>query len=240
MTEGGFSIYYVVGPLVVFGPLFLWVLYNLGLREMFRIPEEMRLQREHEREQARRFRVEHARKRGERPEGGDRGPNRTPLGLFAQAVTYAWFAAVVGFFAAAPPYDHSQPGTARIKLSLSHPGKRKVECRRRTAKELARLPANMRTADACPRARWPVFVALALDGAPLMEETAQPKGLADDGPSIFYRVFDVPAGRHRIALRMRDHGDDGKGYETGRDLDLASGQVLVVGFDAAKGGFMFK
>ena len=133
------NIYFVIAPLVVFGPLFLWILYNFGLKELTKIPEEVRHQRQVDAEAAERFRQEHARKRGRAPVGVVRGANRSPFGMFAQAVTYVWFAAVIGFFSASPPYAYTEPGAARIKVSLSHAGKRKVECRRRTPEEIAKV-----------------------------------------------------------------------------------------------------
>jgi len=160
--------------------------------------------------------------------------------LFAQAVTYAWFALGVGFFASAPPYSYADPDTARIKLSLSHPGKRKVECRRRGAKELADLPANMRAVEDCPRERWPVTVEMELDGERTYGQTSSPAGLAKDGPSIFYRAFQVPSGSHRLTLRLREAGESGFDHETTRRVDLAPGHVLAIEFHAEKGGFSIK
>lgn len=234
------NIYFVIAPLVVFGPLFLWILYNFGLKELTRIPDDIRRQRQVDAEAAERFRQEHARKRGRAPVGVVRGANRSPLGLFAQAVTYVWFAAVIGFFSASPPYAYTEPGAARIKVSLGHAGKRKVECRRRTPEEIAKLPPNMRTQSACPRERWPVYLELSLDGRRMMGESAKPKGLSGDGPSIFYRVIPATAGRHQIALRLREKGETGFDYEMTRDIDLAPGQVLAVQFNGTRGGFSIK
>lgn len=238
--KGSFNIYYVIGPLVVFGPLFLWLLYNFGLKELIRIPDDIRRQRQLDAEAAERFRQEHARKRGRAPLGVIRGANRSPFGLITQAMTYVWFAAVIGFFSASPPYDYTEPGTARIKVSLSHPGKRKVECRRRTPQELAQLPPNMRAQSQCPRERWPVYLEMLLDGRRIMGESARPKGLSGDGPSIFYRVFSAAAGPHRITLRLREKGETGFDHQATHNIDLASGQVLAVQFNAAKGGFSVK
>ncbi|HEX9702822.1 MAG TPA: hypothetical protein VGA19_08200 [Rhodospirillales bacterium] len=234
------NIYFVIAPLLVFGPLFLWLLYNFGIKELGRIPGDIRRQRQQDAEAAERFRLEHARKRGVVPVGVVRGANRTPVGLFAQAITYIWFAAVIGVFSASPPYARSQPGTAQIKVSLSHPGKRVVECRRRTPQELAKLPPNMRAQSACPRERWPVHIELMLDGKTIMSESAKPKGLSKDGPSIFYRVFTVAAGPHQFVLRLREEGKTGFNFETARDMELASRQVLAIGFNAAKGGFSIR
>lgn len=238
--KDSFSLSVLIGPLLIFGPLFLWIFYNFGIREMTRIPEEMRHQRKLRQEQAERFREEHARKRDGGPVGVVRGANKTPLGLFAQAVTYIWFAAVIGFFASSPPYTHRAPGMAQIKLSLSHPGQRKVECRRRTREELAKMPANMRAAKECPRERWPVHVEIDIDGKTMMSETARPNGLSRDGPSIFYRAWPIASGKHQIAMRLREKGNTGFDYDWTLEINLAPQRILAIQFNAAKGGFIVK
>ncbi|MBC8339965.1 MAG: hypothetical protein ISR51_08850 [Rhodospirillales bacterium] len=236
------NIYYIIGPLLIFGPLFLWILYNLGVRELFRIPGDIRRQRQREAEDANRFREEHARKRGTGLSGGVKDANITPLGLFAQAVTYIWFAAVIGFFAAQPPYTYNPSGDALLKLSLSHPGKRKVECRRRSAQELAKLAANMRAPNVCSRERWPVYVEIEIDGDIVFRKSARPNGLSKDGPSIFYIVRTIKAGEHVLAMRLRERTRDKEGndfdFEKNLPVTLKSGQVLAVEFHAAKGGFV--
>ncbi len=240
MTEAFAKAYYFLFPLLVFGPLFLWLFYNFGLKEIIKIPGEMRRRKQHEAEMAEDFEAERARKRGKGPIGAVRGANKTAIGFFAQAVTYAWFAAVIGTLASTPSYTFAGPETARIRLSLSHPGQRKEECYRRTAKELAELAANMRAPKDCPRERWPVYVEMEVDGKVVFSKEAKPKGLSRDGPSIFYNSFQLPSGPHRIALRLRSKGESGFDHEVSRLLVLAPGQALAITFDAAKGGFIIQ
>jgi len=232
------NIYYVIGPLLVFGPLFLWILYNFGVLELLKIPADIRRQKKLDREKADRFHEEHARKRGAGLAGGAKGANKTPLGLFAQTVTYIWFAAVIGFFASSPPYAYNPSGAAQLKLSLSHPGQRKIKCRRRSPQELAKMPPNMRAPKSCPRERWPVHVEIDIDAKTVMRESAAPKGLSHDGPSIFYRVQPLAAGTHVIAMRLREREGDGFDFDRTLSVTLRPGQVLAVEFHAAKGGFV--
>ncbi|NQV84912.1 MAG: hypothetical protein HQ494_13965 [Rhodospirillales bacterium] len=232
------NIYYIIGPLLVFGPLFLWILYNFGVLELLKIPEDIRRQRTLDKEEAERFRQEHARKRGAGISGGSKGANKSPFGLFAQTVTYIWFAAIIGFFASSPPYAFNPEGTARLKLSLSHPGQRKVKCRQRSSQELAKLPPNMRAPKSCPRERWPVHVEIDIDGKTILRKSAAPNGLSHDGPSIFYHVQPMTSGAHILALRLRERGGDGFDFNTTRPVTLRPGQVLAVEFHAAKGGFV--
>ena len=86
-------------------------------------------------------------------------PNRW-IGYPLQALCYAAFIAVVGYFATSPPYVHLPAGDALVKLSFQHAGERKEACRERTPEELAKLAPNMRAASVCARERVPVEVAL--------------------------------------------------------------------------------
>ncbi len=54
-----------------------------------------------------------------------------------QAVCYAAFMTVVGYFSTSPAYKHLPPGDAVVKLSFQHAGQRKEACRERSAEELA-------------------------------------------------------------------------------------------------------
>ena len=80
-----------------------------------------------------------------------------------QIIAYAGFAAVVGFLATRPAYTYLDPEKALIKLSFSHAGAHKEECRRRTQEELARLPPTMRRPLDCNRERVPLLIELEID-----------------------------------------------------------------------------
>jgi hypothetical protein len=157
-----------------------------------------------------------------------------------QAVCYAAFIAVVGYFATSPPYVHLPPGEALVKLSFQHAGERKEACHERTPEELAKLAPNMRAASVCPRERVPVEVEVELDGKPLFAMVAPPSGLSRDGASTVYRRVAVPAGAHRIVARLKDSPGAGFGYITERTIDLAPGRVLVIDFDKKEGGWVFR
>lgn len=158
----------------------------------------------------------------------------------AQAVFYAAFVAAIGYFSNSPRYEHLPPGEALIKLSFSHAGARREACHERTPEELAKLAPNMRAQTVCPRERVPVTVEVALDGKPLFRIVAPPSGLAKDGASTVYRRVPVPAGTHRIAARLSDVPGGEFNHAGDKAIDLAPGQVLVIDFDAGKGGFLFR
>jgi hypothetical protein len=159
--------------------------------------------------------------------------------VLAQVPAYAAFAAFIGYFSAAPAYRHLEPGLAVVKLSLSHAGERKQECRTRTPEELAKLAPNMRAQLDCPRERSDVRVELDMDGKPLARVSARPSGLRNDLPSTVYRRFEVPGGRHTFRARLADSASGEFRHQREVTLDLAPGGVLVVDFVASKGGFLF-
>jgi hypothetical protein len=127
-----------------------------------------------------------------------------------------------------------------LKLSFSHAGQPLKPCRHYTPDELARMPFNERRPTSCERGRWPVYVELDLDGRPVYRGTHEPAGLWNDGPSAVYARFEVPAGRHRLAARLRDRGAT-SGFTTvaERSVDLRPGENFVVDYRAAEGGFRF-
>ena len=165
-------------------------------------------------------------------------PQRDRLLRYAgQAALYALFAAAVGYFSASPRYQHLQPDQALLRLSFSHSGKLKADCRRRTPEELAKLPANMRAPLDCPRERSPVIARVELDGTELVHETFAPSGLSRDGASTGYRRVPIAAGRHRVRAQFNDDvRASGFRYESDRVIDATAGQVVLIDFAPERGG----
>ncbi len=157
---------------------------------------------------------------------------RTSLG---QTLLYAALAAVVGVFSHWPPYQHLAPDQAVIKLSIVHHGERLGDCVEQTPEELAKLPPNMRAPTRCPRERAPVSVEVDIDGQPAMQLTGQPSGLSRDGAAALYRRVRVPAGSHRIAVRLEDNPrQDGFDFAVEQNVDLKPAEILVIDFDSAE------
>ena len=158
----------------------------------------------------------------------------------AQIALYAVFGAVVATFAVAPSYERVTPDRAVIKLSFSHAGERREPCRTLSPEELAALAANMRSGVDCPRERVPVVVELDIDGERVYHASLAPSGLAGDGPSSVYERFEVPAGHHRIRVRLRDTvRESGFDHEGTADVRLAAHQSFVIDFRPELGGFQF-
>lgn len=179
-----------------------------------------------------------------------------PLRWFGQMAAYAAFAALVGYFAAAPAWQAANADLAQIKLSFIHGGARVQECRRLSPEELAKIPPNMRRPLECSRERVPVVIELDLDGQPLYRASIPPSGVWKDGPSAAYQRFTVAPGQHRLDMRMRDDLPGrinaeraGRGNASGQwsgewsavqgvNIELAPRQNLVIDFRADKGGFL--
>ncbi len=160
-----------------------------------------------------------------------------PIAWTGQALLYGLFALIIGYFSSSPAYQHFPAGEALIKLSFSHEGKRLSPCHQRSAEELAKLPPNMRAPMDCPRERSPVAVEIDLDGTPVYRHTAQPSGLSKDGASTVYHRIAVPAGEHRLAVRLKDdvHAP-GFNYRREQMVNLKPGKVLVIDFNQEAGG----
>ena len=160
--------------------------------------------------------------------------------LAGQAIVYAGFAAMIGYFAASPSYSYRPEDQAEIKLSFSHGGQRR-DCRQLSSGEIAKLPPNMRVTRECSRERRPVLVEVEVDDVAAYRALLRPSGLSCDGPSRVYRRFVITQGQHRLVLRLRD-GDrsDGFDYERVFDIDLRARQNLVIDFRAESGGFILR
>ena len=158
----------------------------------------------------------------------------------AQLALYAVFAFVVALFSAFPPYTRVDPDNAVVKLSFSHAGERLEPCRVLSPEELSALAPNMRSGVDCTRERVPIAVELEIDGEAVYHASLPPTGLADDGPSSVYERFVVPAGPHRIRVRLRDSRDArGFNHERTVDVQLEPRQSFVIDFREELGGFRF-
>ena len=158
----------------------------------------------------------------------------------SQAILYTAFVAAIGYLSTSPTYVHLPPDEALVKLSFTHAAARKEPCHERTPEELAKLAPNMRAPTICPRERVPVTVEVSLDGKPLFAVVAPPSGLAKDGASTVYRRMAVPAGTHTIAARLSDVPGGTFDHHAETTVALKPGRVLLIDFDAAKGGFLFR
>ena len=160
--------------------------------------------------------------------------------VLAQLLLYVPLMAIIGYFSSAPQYTHLPADKALLRLSFSHAGERKQECRQRTPEELAKLPPNMRAAQDCPRERTPVSIELSVDGEKIYQADVEASGVHHDGASTVYRRLVVPSGKHKIGVRMRDRPGEAFNYERELVIDLQPGSALLIDFNPAQGGFVFR
>jgi len=145
----------------------------------------------------------------------------------------------VATLSARPAWRSLPEGTGIVRLSLTHSGAR--DCRDRTAEELANLPANMRRARICDRRRAPIRVEMDIDGRPVFAAEIAPSGLAGSGPSRVYERIELPAGTHRLDLRLSDDpAAEGFAHRARFDIVLAPAESVAIDFDAASGGFFLQ
>ena len=163
-----------------------------------------------------------------------------PSKLLGQLLFFAAAAVVTGFFASHPAYRAFPAGDALIKLSFNHGAVRKEACRRLTSAEIAKLPPSERRPNTCSRERVPLRVQVTIDGKLAYDAELQPAGLSRDGPARAYQKFVVPAGRHKLELRLRDNRAlTGFDYDTVREVNLRPLQNLAIDFKPDRGGFLF-
>ena len=165
---------------------------------------------------------------------------RQALRFLAQFALYVPLMALIGTFATRPPFTDVGAGEALVRLSFIHAAERKQKCRERSAAELAKLAPNMRAALDCPRERANILVELELDGKVVLRREVPPTGLERDGAATAYFRVKVPAGRHKVVARMRDRPTGGFDYEREATLVLAPGSALVIDFEPAADGFVFR
>lgn len=159
------------------------------------------------------------------------------LTWWGQAVLYGVFALVIAVFSGWPSYRALPPDQAMLKVSFIHHGQRVADCRPFTAEELAKLAPNMRTPMKCGRERSPVTIEVDLDGVTIYRQVAAPSGLSRDGASSVYHRLELPAGEHRIAVRLKDSAAPGPfKYTRDETVKLRPAQIIVIDFDAEKGG----
>ena len=160
-----------------------------------------------------------------------------PLQWAGQLVLYGLYALAIGVFAHWPAYHPIGADQAIIKISVARLGQPVGECRRLTEDELAKLPPNMRDPVQCPRERSPLTMAVDVGGQRVLERVVPPTGLSKDGSASIYERLVVPAGPQKISVRFNDDVRPGAvTHHREAEMELAPGQVLVVDFDAGKGG----
>jgi len=158
-------------------------------------------------------------------------------GMFA--VILALFAGVAAL-ADWPVYRKTPNDTAVVMLSFVH-GAARVDCRRLSSQEIAKLSPNMRHVQDCPRERGTLRVELDIDEKTVFARDLKPSGIAGDGQSKVYERFVAPVGSHDLAVRMRDTARaDGFDHDRRERVTLRADQMLVIDFRTETGEFLIR
>lgn len=166
---------------------------------------------------------------------------RKPLHLVVQVIAYAVFAGAVAYFSQAPAYHYRSPDLAAVKVSISHATQHVEPCITLTPEEIAALAPNMRNTLSCARARQPLQMEVDVDGETVLQIDEPPSGLWSDGPAVVYQSFELPAGTHRIAVRLRDSGGtEAWDYSDAVVAELLPGRYFTIKFRPETGGFVFR
>ncbi len=168
------------------------------------------------------------------------GVNNMFLRYLLQAFNYTIFMALIWYFATSPSVRVIEDDEAMITVAFGHAGETRVECRRLSQEELMKLPPNMRKAEDCPRERSPIIIEAKLDGKIIYSKTMLPPGIFNDGSVNIYYNSKVPAGKHKLEIKMDDSvRKQGFNHQLAQDIDIKPAQILLVEFDSLK-GFVIK
>jgi len=150
----------------------------------------------------------------------------------SQAVLYALFFLPLAYFSHAPVYRNMEEGLAVLKVAIRHPGEIIGKCTVVAGGGSGMRPSTMtQSVEVCPRGRSPLQLELSMDGKILYQAKVPPSGLHNDGISSMYQRFEIPAGFHRLQIKMNDDINvDGYTWELEQDIDLQPAQVMVASF----------
>lgn len=159
-----------------------------------------------------------------------------PFRFLLQALNYAVFMALVWYFASYPAIRIIEDDEAVLTIAFAHAGQLREPCRRLSQEELNQLAPNMRKLEDCPRERSPVTIEAELDGKLVYRDTLTPPGLFEDGGVDVYYSARIPAGDHRLQLRMNDSVRiEGFNHQLNQQVHISPARILLVGFDNQQG-----
>ncbi|MGL4563818.1 MAG: hypothetical protein ACRCVD_00870 [Halioglobus sp.] len=148
-----------------------------------------------------------------------------------QALLYALFFLPIAYFTQQPVYRTLAEDMAELKIAVRHAGKTIGACTPVAAGVYTPLPGDKQRPEICPRERSPLQLELLLDGKTLYRATVPASGLHNDGVSSIYRRFAIPAGSHRLQLRMNDDvAQTDYPWVLDQEVELRPAQVMVASF----------
>ncbi len=165
-----------------------------------------------------------------------KGVDNKFLRYLLQAFNYTLFMIFIWYFATSPSVRVIGEDEAMITVAFSHAGETREACRMLSQEELMKLPPNMRKLDDCPRERSPIIIEATLDGEIIFSKTYLPPGLFNDGAVNIYYNSKVPAGNHRLEIKMDDSvRKQGYNHMLEQNVTIKPQQILLVEFEPLTG-----
>lgn len=187
------------------------------------------------------------RKKAEEEKEGVAAPRvKEPLspGALVKVTLVLCLVGVPVFFLSSLPYRYFPPDSSALKIGFKHSGKRVVDCDeaelikkageryRESLKAEGRVKMDIGALTGCPRERFPVAVALQIDGRVILDREYSPTGIKKDMASYIYEEFTVTPGPHKVSVTMYDRERTGPpGFSLGQTVDFKPGEIKVVWFD---------
>lgn len=131
------------------------------------------------------------------------------------------------------PYHTPATPEPQLVVSFKLAGEVTERCRTLGPEELAALPAHKRIPKVCERGREPVHLTVSVGGRAVLDRVYAPSGAFGDGSSVAVETLAMPAGRHRVEVRLVT-GSAAPTSEA-RELDFQLHSRRVVMFDRLSG-----
>ena len=162
--------------------------------------------------------------------------NNKPLSYLLQAFNYTIFMAIVWYFATAPSIRVINDDESMITLAFGHAGELREPCRKMSSEEMAKLPANMRIDEACPRERSPIHIEMLMDGELLYDKTLLAPGIYNDGGVNIFFSGKIPAGEHNIEIKMEDNvRNEGLDHTFTKTVSIDPTKIILFSYDQING-----
>ena len=156
-----------------------------------------------------------------------------------QGVNYTVFMTIIWYFATSPSVRVIADNEAMFTIAFGHAGETREPCRKMSAEELAKLAANMRAAEDCPRERSPVAIEVRMDNKLVYEETLAPPGLFNDGGVNIFYSHKIPAGSHHFEIKMDDSvRSAGFNHTFAQNIEIEANKILLFGFEPDQGFYV--
>ncbi len=165
--------------------------------------------------------------------------NNKVVRYLLQGVNYTVFMAIIWYFATSPSVRVIAQDEAMFTIAFGHAGETLEPCRKMSSEELAKLAANMRAPEECPRERSPVKIEVRMDNELVYDKTLAPPGLFNDGGVNIFYSHKIPAGSHHFEIKMDDSvRSEGFNHAFSQKIKVDPNEILLFGFESDRGFYI--